>query len=148
MATSDKLFEGTLTVGEEATPMEFSSAVTKVSVEPKVDDGDSIPVLDGTEITDEGDEAWSLKGEFLQSYGVGSLLTKVNAAYRAAVTAAGGPTSVPFSLKPKTAGALTVTGNIWLRPVMIGGDVKKRNTSEFEFPLDGVPVFAEDTGGV
>lgn len=146
MAESDKLFEGTLTVGEEATPMEFSSTVTKVTVEPKVDDGDSIPVLDGSEVKDDGDETWALKGEFLQSYGVGALLTKVNTAYRAAVVG-GNPQSVPFTLKPKDTGALSITGKIWLRPVVVGGDVKKRNTSEFEFPLDGFPVFTE-TGGV
>ena len=134
-----KLGPGTLTVGATGSLLEFGSLCSKVTLEPKVDDGETITVLDGGELSD-SDVAWSLKGEFYQDYenGMASLIVKVNQAAEAG-------TQLPFEFRPRNDYALKITGTLTVAPVAIGGDVKKRNTTEFEFKLVGKPTYATAT---
>lgn len=124
--TAQKLGPGLLTFGDTGTTQEFGSQVTKCTLEPKFDEGDPIPVLSGDEVPGDDTETASLKGEFLQEYSMASLLAwcRTNSGE-----------TLPFTFRPNLAGALAVKGEATIRAVTIGGDVKAKNTAEFEFPV-------------
>jgi hypothetical protein len=50
--------------------------------------------------------------------------------------------NIPFKFIPATAIARKVTGTIRCVPLAIGGDVKKRNTSDWSPAIIGTPVLA------
>lgn len=122
---ADKLGPGHLTFGETGSPTEFGSQVTKCELAPEVEDGDTVGVLSGEEITDGETETYKLTGEFYQDYsGMTSLIVwcKTNSGI-----------AVPFTFIPVDDSALAARGTVRVRPVKFGGEVKKRNTTEFEF---------------
>ncbi|MFF5793963.1 hypothetical protein ACFY5D_18115 [Paeniglutamicibacter sp. NPDC012692] len=122
---SHKLGPGFLKFGETASLQEFGSQCTAVKLEPSVDEEDNIPVLSGEELEGDETESYMLTGSFLQDYGgMTSLLVwcKTNAGK-----------VLPFEFTPSTAGGLTIKGSVKIRAVAIGGDVKTRNTTDFEF---------------
>lgn len=51
---------------------------------------------------------------------------------------------VPFTFIPLEGGVATVAGVVVIDPIEFGGDVKKRNLSEAEFDLVGLPTFTPD----
>lgn len=51
---------------------------------------------------------------------------------------------VPFTFIPLEGSAATVAGVVVIDPIEFGGDVKKRNLSEAEFDLVGLPTFTPD----
>ena len=123
--TSHKLGPGFLTFGAVASEQEFGSQVTAATLEPSVDEEDNIPVLSGEEQDGDETESYVLSGSFLQDYsGMTSLLVwcKTNAG-----------TVLPFKFVPNSEGGLQITGSVKIRAVSIGGDVKTRNTTDFEF---------------
>lgn len=122
---SHKLGPGFLKLGVTATIQEFGSQCTAVKLEPSVDEEDNIPVLSGEELDGDETESYVLSGSFLQDYsGMTSLLVwcKTNAG-----------SVLPFEFTPSTEGGLTIKGSVKIRAVAIGGDVKTRNTTDFEF---------------
>lgn len=122
---SHKLGPGFLTFGATGDEQEFGSQTTATLLEPSVDEEDNIPVLSGEELDGDETESYVLSGTFLQDYtGMTSLLVwcKENAG-----------TVLPFKFVPNSEGGLQITGNVKIRAVSIGGDVKTRNTSDFEF---------------
>jgi hypothetical protein len=122
---ASKLGPGHLTFGSAGTTSEFGSQCTKVELNPKFDDGDIVTVLSGEELAEDDGESYELTGEFYQDYSMAGLLTwcKTNSG-----------TVMPFVFVPDDESALSVTGSCKIRAVKIGGDVKKRNTTEFTFP--------------
>lgn len=118
-----KLGPGTLTFGEAGSTQEFGSQVTKCELTPS--SGESTAVLDGNEVSD---DEFTLSGEFFQDYasGMASLIVwcKENA---------GEPIKFVFTPTSGT-GNLKVTGHCVIKPVKFGGEIKKRNTTEFSFP--------------
>lgn len=127
MATqADKLGPGKLIFGEPGDPQEFSSQITKAELTPEYDSDDDIPVLDGGVVAGDETDTYTMAGEFLQDYSsMKSLLVwcKRNSGK-----------VMPFEFVPKSDGALHVKGQVKIRAVKLGGDVKKTNTTEFEFP--------------
>ncbi|MFB9775381.1 hypothetical protein [Brevibacterium otitidis] len=122
---ADQLGPGILKFGTTGSEGEFSSQVTKVELAPEFDQDDNIPVLSGEEVAGDSTESYTLTGEFLQDYsGMTSLLVwcKKHAGKQ-----------MKFEYVPSKSGGLKITGECVIRPVKIGGDVKKRNTTEFEF---------------
>lgn len=130
--TAHKLGPGTLTLGETATLKDFTSQVTNARWTPSVDQEDPIPVLSGEELADDPDFTSVLAGTFLQEYGVEALV-KWCYDNRGVV--------VPFTFTPRTDSALSISGSCQVLPVEVGGDVKTRNSSDFEFPVIGDPTF-------
>lgn len=121
---------GSLTIGD--TPgKEFAIAVTKVSLEPSVDTDDDLVVLSGAALPGEDTFTWSLNATLLQDFDVDGL---------ADYLFDNRGTVVPFKFTPSSAHTRGWGGQIKLRPMSIGGDVKKRNTSDVEFPLVGQPT--------
>lgn len=129
---------GTLTVGDVGDVMAFSSQVTNVRVTPSVDTGDPINVLSGESVPGDRDETWVLAGTLVQDLGAGvggadSLVEWLH-------TNAG--TTFPFTFIPSTAKGRQITGDVTVEAVEIGGDVKTKPTSDFEWAISGRPAIA------
>lgn len=125
---SDKLGPGTLSIGATGTEEQFAAQLTACSVEPSVDTEDDITVLSGDVLAGDETETAELTGTILQSYDLDSLLLWAQEKR--------GQT-LPFTFIPNNDGALQVTGEVKIRRIRIGGDVKTRNTSDFTFPIVG-----------
>lgn len=131
---ASKLGPGRLTFGAAGTTTEFGAQITKAEL--KEDDGDETAVLSGGSITD-GD--YTLSGTFFQDYSsMQSLIvwckTHKNETF-------------PFEYVPNSAEALGVRGNVVVKPVSFGGEVKKRNTTDFEFSGVGDYTYFDASGG-
>lgn len=118
-----KLGPGRLTFGETGEPSEWGAQVTAAALEPEVDEGDELLFLDGSEDTEET-ESYALTGTVAQSYDASSLLLWAHE---------NKGQTLPFTFKPREDQALTVTGQVKVRALKIGGDVKTKNTSDFSF---------------
>lgn len=134
--TAHKLGPGSLSLGETGTLREFNSQITNARWTPNIDQEDPIDVLSGEQIADDPDITSVLAGTFLQDYGSEALVTWCWE-NRGQV--------LPFEFKPRNDSELVITGNCQVLPVEVGGDVKTRNTSDFEFPLIGDPAFGSAT---
>lgn len=130
---SQTLGPGQLTLGETASEREWGAAVRTARVVPSAQEGDALVVLDGQETADEGTETWTLEGTVLQSYDAASLIKWC---------ADNSGTELPFTYVARNDAALTVTGTVRVRAIAYGGDVKSRNTSDFNFRIIGTPTFA------
>lgn len=135
---AEKLGPGQLTLGEEATPSEWGAAVTNVALTPETDEGDSLYFLDGSEDSDESTE-WKLSGKVAQTYDQASLViwAKEHAGQQ-----------LPFTFRPRNEAALVITGTMTVRAVQIGGDVRTKNLSDFEWKCVGEPEHTFTTLGV
>lgn len=136
---SDKLGPGWLRFGEPGAELEFGVGMKSVAVEFDAEEGDVIAVLSGDEVSDGDAESFKLTGELLQSYDRSSLLvwSHVNAGAR-----------VPFEFRPDRDKALIVRGEVTVKRLTIGGDVKTRNTSDLEWPGVGMPTLWDGTDPV
>lgn len=134
MAEILKLGPGIFTIGETGTATEFGGRCTVMAITPEHETDDELQFLDGTSESGGLTTSWTAGGEFVQDYITGNL---------ANWAAAQNGKRLPFRFVPSTAGVTEVTGTLEVRAVKIGGDVKKKNTSEFEFPVIGDPVIGE-----
>ena len=130
---SNRLGPGLLTFGAVGSASEWGGQCTAVTLTPSADEGDTITVLSGEELVDDGEETWTLEGTVLQSYDAESLLiwAKENSG-----------TELEFEFLPSSGSALVATGRALIRSLAIGGDVKTRNTSDFSFRATNVELDA------
>lgn len=133
-----KLGPGLLTIGETASSEEFGGRVTKIELTPEIDEGDALNFLDGSSEQDET-ETWALTGEFVQSFMTGDLTVWCNE---------NKGKQLPFTFVPNQEGAVQAKGTLTVRPVKVGGDVKTKAVTEFEFPVSGEPSITDDYTGV
>lgn len=143
MATdSYKLGPGSLILGVGVDDAEYSQQLTNCRVDPteNVEEGDDLDLLDGTTL--DGDDNvtydYALSGTLVQDLNVDGFTD---------YTWSNAGDEVGFKFIPNTArgAAVGVTGTCRLVPVTIGGDVKKRNTSDFTFAIIGTPTFTPDS---
>jgi len=126
--TDSRLRTGTLTLDAVA----FASQATNVNLTPTTDtDGDELEVLSGETITPDDVTTWSLNITAVQDF------DDPDGFVAFALTNAG--ELVPYSWAPN-AGGPTFTGTVRVRPVVIGGDVKVRNTTDASWPCTDEPV--------
>lgn len=131
---SYKLNKGTLTLGDA--PLDVSCQVTNVQVNPteNVDTEDAVHVLCGDVLpsSDTVDYSFTVSGTVLQDLSAGGVIdyTWQNAG-----------DEVAFTLTPDSTAAATVVGVCRLIPLVIGGDVPTRPTSDFEWVCIGTPAF-------
>lgn len=135
---ADRLGPGLLTFGAVGTTQEFGSQVTKIELTPEYDDGDIVTVLSGDELAEDDEESYKLSGEFYQEHTLTGLVVwcKTNSGQ-----------VLPFTFVPDNDSELAVRGNCKIRAVKLGGEVKKRNTTEFEFPGVGDYEYFDHTEG-
>lgn len=127
---------GSLVFGEVAVDeLDISCQVTACKVTFDSDKEDDVPTLCGGIIT--GEKSYTSKLEFTaaQDLEANGLIdwTWKNAGKQ-----------VPFKFVPLEGSAATVVGQVTIDPIEFGGDVKKRNLSEAEFDIVGLPTFTPD----
>lgn len=131
---SNVLGPGSLKFGEVASQREFAAQLTKCELTPDISEEDDLHVLSGETLSGEDTITWTIGGTVLQDYELDSL-----ADYCLEHTGE----LLPFVFTPNDDAARLWTGVAKIRPIKIGGDVKKRNTSDFTFPLTGTPTPGE-----
>jgi hypothetical protein len=129
---------GALTIGAAAALTNFSGQITQCTLKPKIEKEDPINVLSGEQVPGDRTESFTLDGTLLQDFGAASSTTEWLWEHR-------GQTH-DFKYTPSTAGGRTITGRLEVEPIDIGGEVKKKPTSEFSFALSGAPIFGAIAG--
>ncbi len=117
--------------------LDISCQVTAAKITFDNDKEDDLPTLCGTSIVGNKTYTAKLEGSAAQDLEANGLIdwTWRNAGKEAA-----------FEFVPLDGtGAATITGTVVIDPIEFGGDVKKRNISDFEFDTVGVPTFTPDT---
>lgn len=125
---------GSLKIGATASAREWAGDLTKTTLSPDTSSEDPIPLLDGSNLDGEDTTAWTLGGTLVDNFELDSL--------QAFALANAGQT-LPFVWTPNDAGGVDFSGVVKIRPIGWGGDVKKKNTQDFEFPLIGDPTLGE-----
>lgn len=142
MATdSYKLGPGTLKLGTGIDQLAFEQQMTNTRLEPSenVDAGETFDLLDGGAVTDEDNVTYTyvLAGTALQDLNTDGFTDYC-------YTNKG--ETVAFEFIPNTArgAGVGVEGECRIAPILIGGDVKVRNTAPWSFVVVGDPVFTPD----
>ncbi|UVK60161.1 major tail protein [Arthrobacter phage SerialPhiller] len=123
---------GQFTIGSDLALTSFSGQVTSLRLVPSVDVGDAIYVLDGGEVSGDRSESWSVEGTMLQDFGSTDSKTEWLFENRGQ--------DMPFAYAPNSAKGKQITGTLTVEAIEIGGDVKTKPTSDFEFKLVGPPA--------
>ena len=125
-----QLGPGVLDIGEVGTLTNFATQVTAATLKPKTDEGDDIAVLSGDVVGGDITESWTLEGTLLQDFGHPDSPKSLSE-----WTFTNRGKNFPFVFTPNNTGNKKITGTIRISATDIGGDVKKRNTSDFVFKV-------------
>jgi hypothetical protein len=125
---------GSLKIGETASAREWAGELSKCAITVDTSGDDPTPMLDGSELAGEESYAYVLALTLQQDYEYTSLEVFCHQ---------NKGKEFPFVFVPNSAGGVDWSGTLRIRPVNIGGDVKKRNTSDAEFPIVGEPTPGE-----
>lgn len=125
---------GKLTIGSDTMLMQFESQVTECVLKPSVDNEDPVPVLSGEEAPGDRSESWTLEGSLLQDLGATTSVVEWLFTHRGELH--------PFTFVPATAKGKQITGTVQVEAVDIGGEARKKPTSDFEFVVIGAPTLA------
>lgn len=124
---------GTLKFGPTGSgSFDASCQVTNMLVDSETDSEDPIHVLCGDTVAGEETTAFTLKATFLQDDLKSNGLT--------AYTWDNSGKTVAFEFVPNTVNGAKVAGRVTVRPMPIGGEVKKRNTHDIEWAIVGTPT--------
>lgn len=126
-----KVGPGIFTLGETAELLDISQQVKTLVVTWESDKEDDDYVLSGDTIGGEVTFTAKVTGTVNQDLIVGGFVQK---------TWDEKGNVVPFKFVPNSDAGATVEGRVILTPLDIGGDVKSRATSEFEFDCEGEPA--------
>ena len=126
---------GTFTIGSVGTPLDLTAQVTSIKVTPKADAEDSVVTLSGETLAGERNYSWTLGGTLIQDLTDAGMFD---------YTWTNKGTQVPFTFTPSTAAGRSVTGTVIVDPLELGGDVKKKNTTDFEWVIVGDPELGAD----
>lgn len=129
---------GSLIIGSVGTQLDMSCQLTNIKFSAEADSEDPATVLCGDTIAGQRNYSWTLAGSTFQDIEADGVVdfTWKNAGVE-----------VPFKFVPDSAGDAAVTGRVTIDPIELGGDVKVRNQSEFEWSCVGTPVFVPVGGG-
>ena len=126
---------GTFTIGSVGSPLDLTAQVTSIKVTPSADAEDSIVTLSGETLAGERTYSWTLGGTLVQDLTDAGMFD---------YTWTNKGTQVPFTFTPSTAAGRSVTGTVIVDPLELGGDVKKKNTTDFEWVIVGDPELGAD----
>lgn len=132
--TPKKLGPGTLTftIGSAAT--DFAAKCKSVELNPDLPDDDGTGMLDGSIVFDDTVTFGTIGGTIYQEYTLEAL--EVWAALHAGKIA-------DYVFKPTGKSGYAAKGKCKIKPMKLGGDPKKANTTDFSFPLVGaLPTFS------
>lgn len=137
-AKTYKLGPGELIIGETGSPLNLSCQLTAASVTWDKDAEDPFNVLCGDTVPGDVQYTAKLTGTVLQDLSADGMMD---------YTWTNKGEAVPFTFTPSTTAGRTVTGTVVVDPLDIGGDVKTKPTSEFEWDCVGEPVLGTVAGG-
>lgn len=132
----ETLGPGSLVFGFTGTDLDMSCQVAEAAIEFDKDTEDSETMLCGDVIAGERVYSAVLRLVVKQDYEADGVIDWT-------WTHAG--EQVPFEFIPRLSSTATVTGQVIVDPINIGGTVKSRNSSEAEWDLVGMPSFTPDT---
>lgn len=126
---------GLWTVGTSGTSQDFTAQVTELGIEwdEKVEDG--VPTLDGGELAGEAAYSAKLTANVFQDLTDGGMVEWT-------WTNKGG--LFPFTYTPNDEEGAAFSGVVRVKPLDVGGEVKKKGTSKVEWACIGEPVMAHD----
>ncbi len=125
------LDRGTLSLGAVGAIIDATAQVTQGAVEWAESVTDSTPVLSGEEQPGDVTYTATLTGTVIQDLSAGGL-TDFTWTNKGAV--------VPFTFVPADLANRTVTGNVRISPLKVGGTVRSKPTSDFTWACIGEPV--------
>jgi hypothetical protein len=133
--TVKKLGPGTLTVGAVGSPLDFAGRCKSVKIVPSVDQEDDELMLDGT--TEAGSRTYTatLEATVKQDDLTAGGLIDYSWAHKG--------DAVPFTFTPY-AGGRSVTGELVVDPLEIGGDVGQKNDTDLKWACVGFPDLVDD----
>lgn len=134
MTTTYTTGPGHLIFGDVGTPQEFAAQVTSALVEWDVEDGDLVPVLSGAEVSEEDNYTAKLSGNLFGDISETGITTW-SWEHKGE--------TVPVTFVPSAATGRAVTGMVKVRPLGVGGDVKTKSRTDFEFPFIGEPALGD-----
>jgi hypothetical protein len=126
---------GTFSIGEVGTALDLTAQVTSIKLTPSVNQDDPTPTLSGEDLPGDRVYSWTINGTLLQD------LTE-DGMFDYCLAHKG--QSVPFTFVPSTAAGRSFSGVATVDPLEVGGDVKKKNTTDFEWSLVGDPTLGAD----
>lgn len=136
--TVRKLGPGVLTVGAVGSPQDFSNRCTAVTIKWGVKTEDDVPTLAGT--TEAGDRTYTATLEanvFQDDMADGGLID---------YTWTNKGTVQPFVYTPYADGGKSITGEVVIDPLDVGGEVGKKNKSDIKWGCVGEPEIIDDLG--
>ena len=133
----ETLGPGSLIFGTTGADLDVSCQVAEAAVEWDKDTEDPETMLCGDVIAGERQYTAVLRMVLKQDYEQDGVIdwTWRNAGLQ-----------VPFEFIPRLSSSATVTGQVIVDPINIGGTVKSRNNSEAEWDIVGAPSFTPDDG--
>ena len=121
---------GTLTFGGEADKVDFSGQVSSIKIAPDSDEDDAIDVLSGAQVPGAIRFSSNLEATFLQDFDRQGCI---------AWSWENAGETVEFEFIPSTAHGARFTGQVVVQPMEVGGDVRKKNTSDIKWATVGLP---------
>lgn len=125
---------GTLVFGEVGSDAEFEAQVTSAIVEWSVDSEDDEYVLSGDVVAGDDTFTATISGSLFQDIKASGINTW-SWTHKGEV--------VPFVFIPNTVVDRQVSGECKIVPLSVGGDVKKKAKSDFEFACVGEPALGD-----
>lgn len=126
---------GSLTIGEIGTDLDMSCQLTNVAVQWSVDAEDAEATLCGGSVGGARNYTANLAGTVFQDVELDGVVD---------FTWKHKGVEAPFKFVPDNEGSAVVTGRVTIDPIDLGGDVRTRPKSEFEWQCVGDPTFAHD----
>ena len=126
---------GTFSIGSIGTPLDLTAQVTSLKVTPSAEAEDSLTTLSGESLAGERNYSWTVSGTLIQDLTEDGMFD---------YTWGNAGDQVPFTFTPSTAAGRSVTGTLIVDPLELGGDVKAKNTVDFEWVVVGTPVLGTD----
>lgn len=128
---------GRLHIGPDATGAPaFSAQVRSAKLVPSVTIGDPIDLLDGSTAPGDRSESFALVGTFQQDFGKVNSVVEWLFEHRGEVH--------PFEYVPNNVDGRMISGDLTVEAVDLGGDVKTKPTSDFEYAVVGEPIISTD----
>jgi len=130
--TYQALGPGSVVFGSTGGPDEFALEVTNCRVVPSTEEGERLPLISGR-VEDDGDKhTASLSGTTMQDLTLTGFIKYCHDRRGQ---------RVPVVFIPNHDIGTGFSGTVKIRPLEAGGDIEKKNTSDFEFPFAEYPEF-------
>lgn len=135
---SYKVGPGELQLGDTGDEVDLAPQCSKAKISWDKDTEDAIDTLDGGELPGDVKYKAKLEATVIQDISAGGLVE---------LTWSKKGTQIPFTYTPNSDEEATITGDLVLDPIDVGGDVKTRPTSDIEFDCVGEPAFKAGSSG-